>query len=421
MGITKGQTLEDIEYVLDPEILSDLGADREPATRIKAIKSLILIVKSRRLQDHAVELLWVKVQDLVKSPPEVEGHTESWEFLDAIIQGQYEQLDIMRAQFFRMIKNPEELLILRLRILDSLTQKGQKVLHFEEEIGPLMQTLWPLVNDYQDSEKRGEILETYLQIVVNLIKFNSAYIDADVICSFIVAVSKICVNAQTVNDEITLCLNTLDAITCYNNVPKEGLFAYVCLLCRLVNLEHHCTESWRIARNLFGTHLGHSALYCLCQLLQAPDFKKDVALIRGAVFFVGMSLWGSQRVKSLDGYSAMTIMPTFNNALDCGHQLVLYEVLLQTERLVSKHSNKMKAPGCDAVVSMLEKLLLMLKTVDANLRPEVLKHLHNIVTTLEKLSMNDRYSGSKHKLFNLIDKCSENRPEESVIGLISYR
>ena len=36
-----------------------------------------------------------------------------------------------------------------------------------------------------------------------------------------------------------------------------------------------------------GTHLGHSALYCLCQILQTPDFKKDVALIRGAVFFVG--------------------------------------------------------------------------------------------------------------------------------------
>ena len=35
--------------------------------------------------------------------------------------------------------------------------------------------------------------------------------------------------------------------------------------------------------------------------------------------------------------------------------------------------------------------------------------------------MADRYPGSKHKLFNLIDKCSYNRPEDSVIGLISYR
>ena len=77
-----------------------------------------------------------------------------------------------------------------------------------------------------------------------------------------------------------------------------------------------------------GTHLGHSALYCLCQILQTYDFKKDVALIRGAVFHVGMALWGAQRVKTLDTYSAMTIMPTFQSALQCRHQLVLYEVYI---------------------------------------------------------------------------------------------
>ena len=87
-----------------------------------------------------------------------------------------------------------------------------------------------------------------------------------------------------------------------------------------------------------GTHLGHSALYCLCQILQTPDFKHDPALIRGAVFFVGMALWGAHRVKTLDSFSAMTIIPTFLSAIDCKHQLVLYEVVLQTERLVTKVS-----------------------------------------------------------------------------------
>ena len=32
-----------------------------------------------------------------------------------------------------------------------------------------------------------------------------------------------------------------------------------------------------------------------------------------------------------------------------------------------------------------------------------------------------RYTGSKHKLFDLIDLCSDHRPEDSVIALISYR
>ena len=98
-------------------------------------------MKTRRLQDHAVELLWVKVQDLVKSSAEVEGHIESWELIEAIIQGQYDQLDIMRAQFFRLVKQPEELLRLRMRILDCLTQRGRDILHFEEEIGQVSHQL----------------------------------------------------------------------------------------------------------------------------------------------------------------------------------------------------------------------------------------------------------------------------------------
>ena len=63
----------------------------------------------------------------------------------------------------------------------------------------------------------------------------------------------------------------------------------------------------------------------------------DVALLRGAIFFVGMSLWGNQRIDHLDSYSPMTILPTFLQAsLACTHHLVLYEITLQTERLVTK-------------------------------------------------------------------------------------
>jgi tuberous sclerosis protein 2 len=50
-------------------------------------------------------------------------------------------------------------------------------------------------------------------------------------------------------------------------------------------------------RNLMGTHLGHSALYNLCQIIQTSTSATDIALIRGAVFFIGKELtyqcWGS--------------------------------------------------------------------------------------------------------------------------------
>jgi hypothetical protein len=48
-----------------------------------------------------------------------------------------------------------------------------------------------------------------------------------------------------------------------------------------------CQEAWNTMRNLMGTHLGHSALYNLCQIVQASTSATDIALIRGAVFFIG--------------------------------------------------------------------------------------------------------------------------------------
>ena len=65
-----------------------------------------------------------------------------------------------------------------------------------------------------------------------------------------------------------------------------------------------------------------------------------MALLRGAIFFVGMSLWGNQRISTLETYSPMTILPTFRQAsLVCTHHLVVYEITLQTERLVNKASS----------------------------------------------------------------------------------
>ena len=350
VGVTKENVTlpPDTEYRIPDNVLDGLESEQDVATRIRSMQDLTQIVRSQRLQGHAVELLWVKVQDLAKGSGEQqqnEARRECWHFLEALIRGQFDQLDIMRAEFFRLIKTggvqdqSAETLPQRIQLLDALTQRGEKILHFEDEIGPLTQKLWPFVL----ASGNKDILVLMLKININLLKYNSSYVDTEVLVSFIVAFSNICGNGRP--EDIKLCLNCLDAIICYNHIPKEGLFAFVCLISRVVNREEHCTEAWRIAKNLMGTHLGHSALYCLCQILQIPDFKRDVALIRGAVFFVGMALWGSQRVKNLDTYSAMTIMPTFRSALDCKHQNVLFEVILQTERMVTKHSTKMKAPG----------------------------------------------------------------------------
>lgn len=52
-------------------------------------------------------------------------------------------------------------------------------------------------------------------------------------------------------------------------------------------------------RNLLGTHMGHAALYTMCSILQNKDYQEDSGLMRGAVFYINMGLWGNKRVPTL--------------------------------------------------------------------------------------------------------------------------
>lgn len=64
-------------------------------------------------------------------------------------------------------------------------------------------------------------------------------------------------------------------------------------LCRTVNCETYCQQSWQIMRNLLGTDLGHAALLQMCNILNERALHTDAPLLRGAVFHINMGVWGS--------------------------------------------------------------------------------------------------------------------------------
>ena len=53
------------------------------------------------------------------------------------------------------------------------------------------------------------------------------------------------------------------------------------------------------------------------------------------VFFVGMAIWGSQRVESLH-YPFSSVLVYLQRVCACGSRVVVYEVLLSLRRLVRK-------------------------------------------------------------------------------------
>lgn len=61
---------------------------------------------------------------------------------------------------------------------------------------------------------------------------------------------------------------------------------------------------------LLGTHMGHSALYTMCQIVQSPILSTDAKLIRGAIFFIHMALWSSASLPNLH-CPPSSVLPSF--------------------------------------------------------------------------------------------------------------
>lgn len=68
----------------------------------------------------------------------------------------------------------------RLELLQTLTEYGKDILHLEERMGPFLLEWMPTIT--AGDGKRGA---EFLSLLVNVIKFNSAYIDDDIISGLV--------------------------------------------------------------------------------------------------------------------------------------------------------------------------------------------------------------------------------------------
>merc|ERR1712137_255262 len=90
----------------------------------------------------------------------------------------------------------------------------------------------------------------------------------------------------------------------------------------------------------------------LCGILDDP--QKPTNLLRGATFFLGMSMWGSQRVASLD-IPALQILPSMSRALDSGELIIGHEVCLAIRRLIKKYGETLHLEW-DILIGIFNKL-----------------------------------------------------------------
>ncbi|XP_032669228.1 tuberin [Odontomachus brunneus] len=415
--INKGNYKNREDVTLTHDIERDISPDSPVHHRTKAIKELCDAVLNQQWEDRAAERLWNLVQDLLgKDVPREHRHL-TLNFLRCLVQGQYSKLSsLMRVKFFMVVKEydvPEDIGP-RLELLQTLTEHGKDILHLEERMGPFLLEWMPTVT--AGDGKRGA---EFLSLLVNVIKFNSAYIDEDIVSGLVQYISHLCYYSNS-TDVVSGCLEALDAIMCYSNLQSDSLQTFVIALCRSVNVETYCQTSWKIMRNLLGTHMGHCALCTMCRLLQDINFQRDVRLLRGAVFYINMGLWGTHRIPKLECTPA-SVLPSFYQALQCNHPIVMYEVTLSIQRLVNKYGSELWDPTWSIILDIVEEVIAHTETSNQPATKQVSTSLHETITNIENLLDANSYNGCIQRFYDLVERCSDARPEGSVLKLIEYR
>ncbi|TMS23844.1 tuberin isoform X2 [Larimichthys crocea] len=395
------------EFIITTDIIKELHPDCGLSNRVRMMNHVCDLAKTKKFEEHAVEAVWKAVEDMLSPEQPPEARHAVLQLLRAIIQGQGERLGPLRAYFFKVIRDYQpcnEDLSDRLEVFKALTENGKDITYLEEDIARFV-LLWMDIGLTSD----------FLHVLVNLVKFNSCYLDQNVS----IMVQKICLlcNRTTSSTDIEVALQVLDAVVCYNCLPSDSLTVFIITLCRTVNVKEFCESCWKLMRKVLGTHLGHSAIYTMCRIMEERVYMEDAPLLRGAVFFVGMALWGAHRLPALKNTPTL-VLPSFYKAMSSANEVVSYEIVLSITRLIKKYGKELQVVTWDILLGIIERLLQQIQTIGS---AELKAIVYELLTTVEELYEQNGYHGSTEKFFSLVEKCADKRPDASVLTLISYR
>ncbi|KAH8270153.1 hypothetical protein KR018_004871, partial [Drosophila ironensis] len=410
------------ERTLPPEFESGLKPEQPVAQRCRMLKELgDLHLHKFNFDETTITTLWNLTNDLIVPNKPAETRQTALSFYKRLIHTQYKNLTLMREKFFLVIQNHEAREDLRhlLELLDTLTDTGKDITNFEEKIGKFM-LLWIT------AIKEANLLSPYLNILVNLIKFNAAHLDKDILVGIVQNACELSITVTV--DEIGLqCLTILEMVIGYTIFPSEPLPQCISTLCRTVNHPPYCPSSFKIMKNLLGTQLGYHSMKLMCSILNDRSLYDDAHLLRGAVFHLNMNIFGSNIIFQVSPMTyATNVLTAFLRALDSRQVIVTFEVILSARMVINKR--QLSEIIWDRICDIMSAIVSNIEYYEtSNVNKDRLHHLqinfHENIDCIEKLLQQDpsQILGNVERIYDLIDRVADRRPEASVLALIEYR
>lgn len=225
-------------------------------------------------------------------------------------------------------------------------------------------------------------------------------------------------------------LNLFGGIVNYGYANAISNLKCLQTLCCMVNEDGHVT--WNIMKILLKSNCSQRVLAGCITLLENP-MDNSPWVLRGAVFFVGMSCWGSQRMEQLH-FSWGHILPSLLSALHCKHAVVVFEVILSVQRLVKKFGDVVRVEW-DIIFEILAQLQPWLTKTNHDASSILLDAEHNgfgiqhtripkelidTISLIEELYARNEFYGDIEQLYSLLDMYAEHLGESTLLLLLKH-
>lgn len=287
--------------------------------RIAAAESLRLTLADYPLAP--VLQIWDAAKDLIDTSRPNPVRTAGWELMEECVRNPSSTI-LERREYFQTLSAPAhpDDFNLQLMALVALTNHGRDLSGFDYDVIPLL-TTW-LANAYRAAkEKRRQGLrekktskgkaasrgtslsedKTFSLLFaysIEVLKFNFRVADDDTIGRLIDTLLEICMKTST-EDDLTSCIEVIDAVITYGSIPKrilprcvEVLSSIYCLVDRLQK------TSWHTLSNLLKSHNGQATVRVLLTLLRdyprtGQDATETTRAVRGALSVFQKLIWKS--------------------------------------------------------------------------------------------------------------------------------